>query len=268
MKPYCEPCEHCHHHSNHPYRLECVIVCRDYDDFLRHTLPTNKQLFDRLVVVTSTTDIKTQKLCEFYHVECVRSKALDGPDFKKGVAINEGLAKLSKTDWVLHLDADIWLPPQTRILLQRAQLCEKMIYGCDRFDVIGARQWDDFLKRPKLQHENNAYIHLSNAFPVSTRVMSGECGYVPIGFFQLWNPSKSGRSVYPTDSTNAGRTDMMFAKQWPRSQRGFLPEIVAYHLESHDAREMGANWFGRKTAKFEIHKPWYARLREYVSSWF
>ena len=74
-------------------------------------------------------------------------------------------------------------------------------------------------------------------------------GYVPIGFFQMWNPSKSGISVYPHQHTDAGRGDMLFAKQWPRSKRALLPEIIGYHLESEPS-DMGANWGGRKTAPF------------------
>ena len=38
---------------------------------------------------------------------------------------------------------------------------------------------------------------------------------------------------------------MVFAKQWPRALRGFIPEVVGYHLESTDA-SMSANWFGGK----------------------
>jgi hypothetical protein len=58
------------------FKLEAVIVCDQYSDFLRCTLPHNKTLFDRIVVVTSPEDRATQKICEFYHVECVKTDAL------------------------------------------------------------------------------------------------------------------------------------------------------------------------------------------------
>lgn len=229
------------------------MICDRYADFLRHTMPQDKFLFDKMVVVTSYEDKETQKLCEFYHVECIATDALRSRQgvFCKADGINEGLARLTKKDWVVHMDADIWLPPQTRILLQRANLAKRMIYGIDRFIVKGAIAWEKFLELPKLQHEDEAWIHM-NAFPVGTRLMQAHFGgYVNIGFFQLWNPSVSGVWTYPTGHTGAGRTDTLFAAIWPRGLRGFIPEIVGYHLESSDAAK-AANWNGRTTARFSV----------------
>ena len=72
-------------------------------------------------------------------MECVLTDALRSrwKQFCKGAGINEGLARLSKRDWVVHLDADIWLPPLTRNLLANANLAKRMIYGIDRFIVKG-----------------------------------------------------------------------------------------------------------------------------------
>lgn len=238
-----------------PFRLEAVVVCDRYHDFLRSTLPSNKFLFDKIVVVTSFEDKETQRICEFYHVECVCTDVLNSRkgEFWKGDGINVGLDKLTKADWVVHMDADIWLPPQTRIILQRANLAKRMIYGIDRFIVKGWREWQTFLDMPKLQHEDNAYIHL-NALPLGTRLMQEHaCGYVPIGFFQLWNPCASGVSTYPDKHNDAGRTDLQFAMKWPRGLRGFIPEIVGYHLESKDSG-FGTNWSGRKTAPFGMQE--------------
>jgi hypothetical protein len=233
-------------------KLECVVVCVDYGDFLRCTLSNNKHLFDRMVVVTSPKDTETQKLCEFYHVECVKSSRMVEKGFNKGIGINEGLARLDKDAWLIHLDADIWLPPQTRILLEQAQLDKSMIYGMDRFNVIGYNQWEKFLRKPLLQHEAGSYIHINNnPFDVGTRFMQAHMdGYVPIGFFQMWNPKVSGVFKYPENKTGAGNSDVLFSWQWPRAKRSFIPEVIGYHLESIDAG-FGTNWLGRKTAPFE-----------------
>lgn len=236
------------------FKLECVIVCDQYSDFLRCTLPHNKTLFDRVVVVTSPEDKATRKICEFYHVEAVVTDALESRwgRFCKGRGINAGLERLKKDAWVLHLDADIWLPPQTRILLERAYLDRRMIYGIDRFNVRGFKQWHDFLSRPQLQHECDAYIHLNNGLPLGTRVMQATThGYIPIGFFQLWHPKVSGIDSYPEKHNDAGRTDMQHAARWPRCQRALIPEILGYHLESDDAG-FGTNWAGRKSAEFTL----------------
>ena len=239
------------HRPDPAFKIEAVMVCDHYSDFLRSTLPANKHLFDRIVVVTSAEDRETQRICEFHHVECVKTDALQSrwKKFCKGAGINEGLGKLSKDGWVVHIDSDIYLPPLTRIMLQNANLDKSFIYGIDRFNVKGYKAWDEFLSMPRLQHECDSYVHL-NAFPLGTRVTSKEVGgYVPIGFFQMWSPKVSGISVYPEQHTDAGRGDMVFAKKWPRHKRGFIPEIVGYHLESKDSKMM-SNWHGRVTAPF------------------
>ena len=233
------------------FKMEAVVVCDRYHDFLRCTLPTNKFLFDKIVVVTSAEDKETQRICEFHHVEVVTTDKLNSRwgTFCKGAGINEGLAKLSKSDWVVHLDADIWLPPQTRHLIQNACLDKSMIYGCDRFMVKGYKAWEKFLEMPVLQHEDFTWIHM-HAFPIGTRVMHRhQGGWVPIGFFQLWNPGVSKIDLYPEGHTDASREDTHFACYWTRSERGFLPEVVAYHLASEDAGH-GTNWAGRKTSPF------------------
>ena len=91
------------------FKIEAVVVCDHYSDFLRCTLPANKHLFDRIVVVTSAEDRDTQRICEFHHVECLQTDALNSRwnKFCKGAGINEGLSRLDRHGWVVHLDADI-----------------------------------------------------------------------------------------------------------------------------------------------------------------
>ncbi len=237
---------------NSPFSMEAVIICDKYHDFLVHTLPTNKFLFNKLVVVTTPEDLATQRICEFHHVQCLKTDSLRSrwKEFCKGSAINEGLAELKLDGWVAHMDADIYLPPQTRILIEQANLDPSMIYGIDRFIVKGREAWDEFRDYPDLQHECEAYIH-PGAFPLGTRVMHPHAGgYVPIGFFQLWHPGVSGVNDYPAEHTNAGRGDTVHAQRWARSQRALLPEIIGYHLES-DNSAMAANWNGRTTDPFK-----------------
>jgi hypothetical protein len=73
-------------------------------------------------------------------------------------------------------------------------------------------------------------------------------GWVPIGFFQLFNAA-SGHTRYPQGHTNAAREDTLFPAQWPRRKRALIPEILAYHLESENA-PMAANWQKRTTKPF------------------
>jgi len=81
-------------------KIEAVITCVDYADFLAETLPHNRTLFDKLVVVTAPEDKATQRICEYWHVACLPTDSFRSRwgEFNKGAAINEGLAQLDKTE--------------------------------------------------------------------------------------------------------------------------------------------------------------------------
>ena len=230
-------------------KLECVVTCVNYADFLAHTLPHNRTLFDNMVVVTTPEDKATQRVCEYWHVRCVQTKRFnENASFRKGAGINAGLDVLKKDAWIVHMDADIMLPPLFKNLIQGAELDPTMVYGCDRFMSTSYQEWAEFVTTPRLQHENNVFIHTSS-FPIGVRIFRPNYGgYIPIGFFQMWHGS-SGVDKYPEEHTTAGRGDMLFAAKWPRAKRGFLPEIIAYHLESEKVK-MAANWNGRTTQQF------------------
>lgn len=248
------PCPPCPPPPVDTQQLEAVIVCDHYADFLQQTLPHNKFLFNKIVVVTSYEDKATRRICEYNHVECIPTDVLEARKgkFCKGSGINVGLEALSMKDWVVHLDADIYLPPQTKLLLELASLDPNNIYGIDRFIVKGFPAWQEFIERPRLLHEDETWVHMNSGFPVGTRVMHRhQGGWMPIGFFQMWNPIASGIDRYPEGHTDAGREDTLFAGLWPRSKRAFIPEVVGYHLESDDAGK-ASNWSGRTTAPFSF----------------
>lgn len=234
--------------------LEAVTICVNYSDFLAHTLPYNKHHFNHMVVVTTPEDIETQKVCSYYNVQCIVTDEFtkNGDPFNKAKGINVGLQYLSKKDWVIHLDADIYLPPLTRHVFERISLDSKNLYGIDRMMCPNFEAWQSFITNPTPLHTGWVYIHPA-PFPMGVRI--GEYmseGYEPIGFFQMWNPKGSNIFLYPNEHGAADRTDVLFAKKWKRQNRILIPEIIGIHLDSEDLNltEMGKNWNGRKTIKF------------------
>jgi hypothetical protein len=235
-----------------PLMIEAVVTCVDYGDFLAQTLPHNRCLFDKMVVVTAPEDKLTRRVCEYWNVECVQTDVFRTRwnQFCKGAGINEGLAKLNKKGWMVHMDGDIILPPLYRNILQNADLDTEFVYGIDRHMCKSHGDWHEFMETPRLQQENGIFVHLGS-FPLGVRVCPQSFGgYLPIGFYQQWH-ADSGIFTYPEDHTDAGRGDMLFSAQWPRKKRALIPEIVGYHLES-EAADMGANWNGRKTKPFTL----------------
>ncbi len=231
-------------------KLEAVVTCVNYGDFLSYTLPQNKALFDRLVVVTAPEDKLTRRVCEFHNVECLLTDKFRSHwgEFHKGAGINAGLARLEQTGWVMQLDGDIALPPMTRQMIETAALDTSCLYGIDRFMVPSFEAWQKFLACPALQHENGSWLHM-NSFPLGTRVWLPHLGgYLPIGFLQMWY-GKMPLDRYPEEHKTAARGDIQFAEAWPRHKRHLLAEVVGYHLESQSAPH-GANWSGRTTVTF------------------
>jgi hypothetical protein len=237
-------------------KLEAVIVCVNYSDFLAHTLPSTKNQFNQLVVVTDYEDVETKRLCEYYNVKCVQTDVFyeNGDKFNKGKGINEGLKHLDLDGWVVHLDADIYLPPQTRSILENLPLDSSKIYGADRLMCPNYDEWKEFENCPSPIQDAWIFVHLTR-FPVGVRLCEYKTyhgGYEPIGYFQLWNPTTSGVTAYPDKHGFADRTDVLHCKKWPREKRELLPEIVLIHLESEAG--IGLNWKGRTTEKFYSKK--------------
>lgn len=240
-------------------KIDGVIVCVDYADFLAHTLPFNRNVFDKLVVVTTPEDRQTRDLCEHYNIECLTTNCFtsDAAKFAKSRGINMGLAHLASEEWVVQLDADLVLPPRTRELLTKLERADALnpeaIYGIDRVMCPSFAAWIAWLSKPQVQHSCNTFIQMDR-FPTGTRIGRLRVdGWLPIGFFQMWNPKIAGAFYYPEGNSAEG-SDYIFAMRWPRAKRVFIPEIVGIHLDSTlrmgTAAGRGANWEGRKTPFF------------------
>lgn len=238
--------------------LEAVVVCVNYSDFLAHTLPENRTMFDNMVVVTSLSDLDTVKICNKYNVKCIQTDVFyeNKQAFNKGAGINVGLKALNRTGWVLHLDADIYLPPLTRHVMRKASLEPSKIYSADRLMCPDYESWANYRGSWRSVHEDWTFTHL-DLFRTGSRIVQygdylddGEPdGWVPIGYFQLWNPKGSWVHCYPEIHGAADRSDVLFAKRWARADRALIPELAVIHLESEEC-SMGANWKGRRTRRF------------------
>jgi len=238
-------------------RIEAVTVCVDYADYLEQTLPTVLAHVDDLVVVTSPRDARTRRLCARHSVRCLPTDCFyqGGDAFNKARGINYGLANLRLDDWVLHLDADIALPARARWTIGQATPDRRKLYGCDRVNCVGRAAWDALRAAPPIPFEWKCLVSPPRGLAMASRIAHMEYGgYVPIGFFQLWHPGRSGVDRYPQRQGSAEHTDVLHAIQWPRERRELLPELFAIHLETRGktGAPIGDNWDGRKTPAFTL----------------
>ena len=244
-----------HFESLAPMKIEAVIVCVDYADFLAETLPQNLPHFDRVTVITAPRDVETQDLCRKlsvpYHATDLFTK--DGDSFNKARGIDFGLGYLRWNDWIVHLDADTFLPPMTRKWLEWRPLDTESIYGIDRVNCIGHEAWRAHLNQHHTGHDYMCRVRVPQEMQLLDRIALREYGgYIPIGFFQMWHGSTGRR--YPIAKGDAEHTDVLHAIQWDETRRHLIPEVVAVHLQSANS-PLGANWRGRKTPRFAPGPP-------------
>jgi len=245
--PYGRPPPHEHPRPHHfdleALRLEIVTTCVGFDDFLDATLQLNFPHADTFIVVTSHQDRKTQAVAQKHGAICVETDLFrkNGRNFNKGAAINAGMDYFQYYGWRLHIDADIVLPDNfRRILFNLAHLDPNAIYGADRADVVGYGALLALRGTP--QHLWRCLIE-APGLAVGARYVDPLRGYVPLGFFQLWNAFT--QKCYPYSLGSAAHDDIMFAAQWPQSHRRHLASTICYHLCSRPPR-WSENWDGNR----------------------
>lgn len=240
-------------------KITIITVCKDYSDYLQHTLPRNLNQANSFIVVTHPDDLKTREICAQYAplVTVVLTDCFyeNGAAFNKGRAVNEGIDQITSPTWLLHLDSDIVLCADFKSQLADVDLEEDKIYGVDRCRIRGFNVWMEWQNKIderatiSLPYESSGYRHRPiDKFPLDDRFIHHKYGYTPMGYFQLWHSSIKHR--YPTSVGSADYSDTLFAAQWPRSRRILIPDTVAYHLES-EASALGVNWKGRKSPPFK-----------------
>jgi hypothetical protein len=194
-----------------PEHISGLTVCVDYADYLERTLPTWASTLDALLVVTSTTDMATRQLCAATNTRVLTTDVFYsfGASFNKAGAMDEGVAALAPSEWLLLFDADILPPPDWRDQLARTDLSPGYLYGPRRTDTNGRRLPDNLSEKP--------------------------------GFFQLLHvqdPAALDRPLFG-DWHNASVYDSIFAKRWgPERWRGLPFDVM--HLG-----EICVNWCGR-----------------------
>ena len=247
-----------------------VVVSDGYGDYLDLSLTHNRQHLSHCVVVTTPEDKESQRIAIKHDcTPLIVSGARPGGKFNKGMLVERGLQQLPHDGWRLHFDADVILPGNFRKRLAMALYDKAAIYGTDRMNVI----WPDGYERliasgwTHRGWEHQHYLsHSIDKAEIVSRLIYGDFGWVPVGFFQMWHAesefSEGARiRTYPLGSNSAAHDDVQFALRWDRHKRIFIPEFLVAHLVTKDST-YGANWNGRRTQR--VGSP-QVKLRGYQS---
>ena len=176
-------------------KIEAVTVCIDFSKKLEKCI-SNKHLFDRWIIATHKTDHDTIKLCKQHNLEYVCcERVFDNANFAKGRAINDAIIRCTKTDWLIHLDADVKLRPDFRRIAEKYCVKKSALYGMPRFYE------NNLLKTPNFK---NKIINRQTNQTIRSSI--GRLG--AIGYFQMWHSCK--RKTYEENSTNGANDDIKF----------------------------------------------------------
>src|SRR5689334_838406 len=114
-------------------RIETVIPCVGYDDFIGFTLPRNVKLLERITVLTAPSDERTIAIARKCGARLHITEAwTQGGPFNKARALNEWMDSLPTASelWILSLDADILLLSEDRLACRHLE--PTFLYGVHR----------------------------------------------------------------------------------------------------------------------------------------
>ena len=208
-----------------------IVVCVNYSDLLKITLPRNARHLSEVLVVTHPDDEATQAV-----VKTVANAAVfatdafyrHGAHFNKGLAMEEGFEVLGRRGWTLIHDADVILPDDLRLDIG---LRPGYLYGMRRRLLHDPGLW-----RPELDWSK---------CPISAdRVIAG--------YFQLFDashPCMQKQPWYDVTFAHAGGCDGYFQSRWGYDKKVWLP-TYCLHLGERDQ-----NWWGRATWSLDGQPP-------------
>lgn len=204
-------------------KIDIIIVSVNYNDFLPITLKSIPNEIT-VTVVTSKEDKECQLICETIGVNCIISDRLyeNGAVFNKGKAINDGIKSIQNPEWILLLDADIYLKDDFINVISSTNLPSQDLIICKRLII------DDY----------DTFLKWKNGENVGT--MERAKGY---GFFHLFNiKSVKKKPIFPENYNDASFSDLEFRDMFNSKKE--LDTYVVHLGPTHQ------NWTGRKTRSF------------------
>lgn len=205
--------------------FRAIIVCVEYDDFLKITFPRNRHHFKDVLIVTSYRDERTVNFCQENGILCHCTTAFydHGALFNKGAAIEEAFSLLGRWGWMMVLDADILLPKVIDY-----SFIPNYLYVPNRRCLFDIRQHG-------IPEDEWKYYPVRQEFEYA--------GYCQI--FHADDPVLKTRPWYGIDWAHAGGGDSDFQRKWLARYK-IRPNFNVLHLGPMDE-----NWCGRITERID-----------------
>lgn len=229
-------------------KIEALVICVNYGDFLKITLPRNKKQIEDITVITDFNDKETIAICNQNDVDYILTDEFYrcGFSFVKSAGYTVAFNFLHYRDWILLIDADIILNENFGFYIKEniTKLNIECLYGCTGVLV---EKYSDFL----LVEKNKMILKNFNCF---------SCENIGNGYFQLFNfnkfKDKKNWEIYPQTGTGIDEDTIFKLKfgnnyiengKWIMDKNfNKIIDLSVLHLG-----ELGINHKGRKSKRFE-----------------
>lgn len=211
-----------------------ILVCVNYADTLRVTLPINRPMFQSIRVVTHPDDAATIAVAEEFGADILLTEIFyaRGALFNKFAALELGLESMSRHGWMAVIDADIVFPntmkPWTKkigeLYTPRRRMLPRIPMSPEQVPPV--RRWRQF----RYRLPNEPFDGYCQIFHASDRVLAQK----------PW---------YQTHWKWCAGPDTFFHQRWPEHQK-IRPPFEVLHLG-----EPVINWAGRASDYADGTKP-------------
>tara|TARA_Y100001938_G_scaffold148037_1_gene230656 strand:- start:1078 stop:1830 length:753 start_codon:yes stop_codon:yes gene_type:complete len=245
--------------TKNKFDITAITVCVNYAHLFKHCI-NNKRFFKRWVIVTTSKDKDTIKLCEDNNLEFLICDEIYDRTFFKSRAINRALELVGlKEDWYLFIDSDILLPDNffDFVIDGRIYGKEKLKGGINYIekkykqikalanvssDIKEGPSENDIFTMGRINvfdNEDFSNFDPQAYFDLPERVRGQFLAY---GYFQLFHMPKFLKTydklhyVHPELSKNAGHDDWIF--------RNMFNKVVCLDQYCLHLSQEGINWDG------------------------
>jgi hypothetical protein len=233
--------------------MKAILVCVNYADMLRVTLPYNIHHFKDIYIVTShedkdTINVANENNSELYpFINTYKTDAFyrNGADFNKWLALEEGLDYFNLRypvydGWLCLMDADVLWPKDIPMLYNEVSDEDSLTPNClytprRRMLLDPPRGLGDVIPFPSENAWRNYPLH---------RQEKEFAGYSQI--FHTRDIHLGDSPWHQTNWRHAGGADSLFQAKWPESNK-IRPPFEVLHIG-----EAGRNWCGRITNSISV----------------
>lgn len=208
--------------------IRAAIVCVDYADLLALTLPRNRPHFEQVLIVTNEQDKATVELAINHKCVVYQTDAFyrNGAVFNKWLALEEGLDRFGRQDWMCMLDADtIWPREIPDIELEVGKLYSPLRHMCEEIPKSSSGSplipSEDQWARYPIHRNIYEWAGYTQIFHARDKVLQGS---------KYW---------HEVNWRHAGGADSFFQAKWETCNK-IRPPFNVLHLGL-----AGVNWCGR-----------------------